>query len=646
MLFIISELYIEVISNKRGIDKLDTLEEIKYYCNEKNPVGALLLTGEWGCGKTYFIENIVKKEIDSDFVLVRVSLFGISSIEEFNTIVKNRWIEECLPYCRSPKKEGFLQTGKKTLETIGNVTGKVSKVLSNVVLSINPEDFISIRPFVSKDKKEVILVFDDLERSDLNTVELLGCINDYCENQKFHVIVIANEEEIKSTIEGSGERTSEIKNSISYAEIKEKVVCRTIKYRPNYIKVISEVIKLTKDEYGDEYYKFLQENLEDIIKIYEYNDSFEQEQKSEEHNNAKRVHNVRSLKSAIHNFNRIYNEIKELEEIQLGEHLKGTVVLELMAKSNQIRKSKRYKYLFEDEKIKKMYPFIDFNCIFNAEREWIIENEWNQELLKNEIYEYNRKRNLNNNHKEKLKNYYFAEVDDEDINQGYEELLNECYEGKLTLNQYVLFIKNSQFLRSNGINQNVKLDWDRVIEGIKAVEKKEIEEAKKDVEYEISELFYCIENTDIFTIMEKKAYEEIEFFCINGGFFFERNKYLYIEKMNNGDISEIVFLKNNRFNVFDRTMAAVTLEYYNKISGGIKKKFPQYFIAIFYRLSKEKYLNFDDTLDGLDYFTNRLKGLIDKTKKEEKIIENQRLTALKKEVEQLYKEIEDKGSEN
>ena len=36
---------------------MDTLEELKYYCDEPQPVGALMLTGEWGCGKTYLLNN-------------------------------------------------------------------------------------------------------------------------------------------------------------------------------------------------------------------------------------------------------------------------------------------------------------------------------------------------------------------------------------------------------------------------------------------------------------------------------------------------------------------------------------------------------------------------------------------------------------
>lgn len=28
------------------------LDEVLHYCGEKNPIGALFLEGEWGCGKT------------------------------------------------------------------------------------------------------------------------------------------------------------------------------------------------------------------------------------------------------------------------------------------------------------------------------------------------------------------------------------------------------------------------------------------------------------------------------------------------------------------------------------------------------------------------------------------------------------------
>lgn len=61
---------------------MNTVEELKYYCAERQPVGALMLTGEWGCGKTYLLNNSLADELKDSYVFLRVSLFGMESIEE------------------------------------------------------------------------------------------------------------------------------------------------------------------------------------------------------------------------------------------------------------------------------------------------------------------------------------------------------------------------------------------------------------------------------------------------------------------------------------------------------------------------------------------------------------------------------------
>lgn len=33
---------------------MNTLDELKYYINDRNPVGAIMLTGKWKCGKSIF----------------------------------------------------------------------------------------------------------------------------------------------------------------------------------------------------------------------------------------------------------------------------------------------------------------------------------------------------------------------------------------------------------------------------------------------------------------------------------------------------------------------------------------------------------------------------------------------------------------
>lgn len=73
---------------------MDLIEELKNYCAIDNPVGALMLSGEWGCGKTHFIKEkfIKEKEIEDKYVCVCVSLFGIDSLDKLRVEVKkNGW---------------------------------------------------------------------------------------------------------------------------------------------------------------------------------------------------------------------------------------------------------------------------------------------------------------------------------------------------------------------------------------------------------------------------------------------------------------------------------------------------------------------------------------------------------------------------
>ena len=70
---------------------MGALEELIHYCNEKNPIGALLLAGEWGCGKTYLIENELTKALENTHVIVKVSLFGVTDAGALRNMIRQRW---------------------------------------------------------------------------------------------------------------------------------------------------------------------------------------------------------------------------------------------------------------------------------------------------------------------------------------------------------------------------------------------------------------------------------------------------------------------------------------------------------------------------------------------------------------------------
>lgn len=71
---------------------MNTLDELKYYINDRNPVGAIVLIGKWGCSKSYVIEHNLRGEVQSSHILLRISLFGIASVEEIKETVKNGFL--------------------------------------------------------------------------------------------------------------------------------------------------------------------------------------------------------------------------------------------------------------------------------------------------------------------------------------------------------------------------------------------------------------------------------------------------------------------------------------------------------------------------------------------------------------------------
>lgn len=192
---------------------MELLKELKDYCDINNPVGALMISGEWGCGKTYLIKNKFIPSVKDIYVFVSVSLFGIDSLDKLRVEVKKKWLEKASEFDRlnETKVSKFTDSFKKIFGTIKDILPENWQKKGEVVSSIM--DLINFVPISNKMfGKKVILVFDDLERSNISCTDLLGCINDYCENQNFNTIIIANEEKIGERSEGK----------LSYGKIKEK----------------------------------------------------------------------------------------------------------------------------------------------------------------------------------------------------------------------------------------------------------------------------------------------------------------------------------------------------------------------------------------------------------------------------------------
>lgn len=187
------------------------------------PEAAILVSGRWGSGKTYLVRKTVKKKTHE---FLHVSLAGVRSTDE---IVK-------LLYA-----EAFPALENKSLK----VMGSLAKSLAGVVRfksELKSTDLFDL------DRYE-IMIFDDLERSELTTKEMLGFINRFVEHDKCRVILIGNEDEL--------EKDPTFKNT------KEKVVGFTLTVEPDS----EPVVELQAEEIGGSTGKFISSRLESITSI-------------------------------------------------------------------------------------------------------------------------------------------------------------------------------------------------------------------------------------------------------------------------------------------------------------------------------------------------------------------------------------------
>ena len=97
---------------------MNTIDELLYYCHEIEPVGALLLTGEWGCGKTYLIDHQLKDSLAGKAIVVRVTLFGVSSAEEIHSAIKAAWMSE---YCKEKGIDSITDKIGSAKETVAKL---------------------------------------------------------------------------------------------------------------------------------------------------------------------------------------------------------------------------------------------------------------------------------------------------------------------------------------------------------------------------------------------------------------------------------------------------------------------------------------------------------------------------------------------
>lgn len=233
---------------------------IKHYLEEDKTHTAIMLTGEWGSGKTYYIENQLTEFLQDDKKnrCIIISLYGLEDISE---ISKSIYMELRM---KPPIKDSEIFATTKIIAktVVKNVIGRFG-----IDANMSEDDLQNIYSSVDLDGK--LLIFEDLERSNIEIVKLLGYINNLVERDGVKVLLVANENEILnkqpetfnfdfakllySPSEDSHEKdnensTPEDIQAQRYLRIKEKTISDTVCFESDYCEAVKNIIGIFSNE--------------------------------------------------------------------------------------------------------------------------------------------------------------------------------------------------------------------------------------------------------------------------------------------------------------------------------------------------------------------------------------------------------------
>lgn len=296
---------------------------------------AILIDGDWGSGKTYYINKklipaLEKRELSlketepTTYIpknIIYVSLYGVSSLSDISNQIFINVVDKKIP--KHIKKSSKYFTS--------NVTRLASDISGLHPLSETGYRFVKDR---IGSVKNSVLIFDDLERCNIQINEVLGYINTFVEHDKIKTIIVANEPELGNysldnnieskylvaldsriewdnnkkksknmetlTIKELNARTQKLfKDNVQYKKIKEKLIGITIKFRADLDNTIDDLI--SEKRFSDDERKVIQSAKARLLKIL----------------NIKNHYNIRTIQTAL-SFHRLITESIKEDDIEMN----------------------------------------------------------------------------------------------------------------------------------------------------------------------------------------------------------------------------------------------------------------------------------------------------------------------------------------
>ncbi|MBQ9679517.1 MAG: hypothetical protein IJV48_02405 [Ruminococcus sp.] len=600
---------------------MDTKQEIIDYINQKSNNGALLVTGKWGCGKTYLIQNIASNLNNSnEYLAVSISLFGIDSIEVFHNEIKNK-VFFSRGFDKTPDKlKKQLNKVKDFALTTSTILGEHFKIAKsiNAALTVRWQDFFFVEKFIScynfantseNDnkiiKKELILFFDDFERSKIDRIDLMGAINSYSENKNIKVIIIADEDKIKSTNNNDKDN--------KYEEFKEKLVSRTVQIKYDYQNAIESIVN-SYTETTEGYKDFLKTNIETIHKVF----------------TESQVENLRSVKAFITDYERVYTSWHN-SNVPLGLEVNVFYMFGAMlfGVKGGFYKEGEYGYIFSDVHSKDLFSKWSSTYELYSIQKWITKGIWDEQVFLDEIQSKFNPLNLGD--VEIFLLYSFWDLEQSNIEIGLPEAVQKAYNGELIRDQLISLLQKVHTMKEYSIPLPCIVDYSKIKDGFekrkKLVLSNQIEEPKRrrfaekaQIDEEAYNIYKDIENFD------KKLYE-LE----------PRNRFVGYLNLVDG-INSYEF-RGKIIGCFDTDLLALFIQRYLKSDNANKRDLC--FILMDLSFTDKEYLTIEERKETISNFQKLIKTLLSSDQNDNDFITATINKEFSKRIEEKIQEITD-----
>lgn len=608
---------------------MNTVDEIRAFISQRENNGALLLTGKWGCGKTFLVNQVIEElNQGNDFIAVSISLFGVDSIELLHKEIKNKvFFSRGFEKAQKKSKKIFSRIKNFSLDTtyILGETFPIAKSI-NKALTIRWQDYFNVEKsiycyktnteiieyeiktvcyneyynediFIEKEKhvikKNIVLFFDDFERSKLDRIELMGVINEYSENRGIKVIIIADEEKIASNkadknnsdtnhqIDNTNNTTlSTTDSNFNYSDFKEKLISRTLKIEPDYKTVIDTILS-SYQEIVIGYKDFLIDNKDIIYQIYIESDS----------------NNFRSVKAFIIDYERLHEAWQNSNVSSENEPnmFYNFGAMTFGVKMGYYKKGKQGLLLSSSDLMQK---FLKWNNTYNfkACQDWILNNVWSKENFISEINETFKVQSYTAD--EKFMYFNLWDLEQKDIENGLPKVIENAYNGKLTRDQLINLLQKIHYLKISSVSLPCDVDYSKIESGFeirkkwildfKTIEpKRQTFSEKSQIDEEAYSLYENIEKFDsmMYALEPRKEFKK------------------YLEST---DSKNTYDFRHKPIGCFDKNLMEMFCQKYYQSNNASKREMCFTFLDIDFRDNEYPDYDVKETIANLRELQNRL----------------------------------------